>query len=81
MLLERLHVDYPKKTKIEFAVYPSMQLSSVIVEPYNSVFTMDKMLDHSEVCFTVDNQAMYDIAIRNMDIDTPKFTNLNRLIA
>lgn len=29
----------------------------------------------------VDNQAMYDIAMRNMDIDRPKFTNLNRLIA
>jgi tubulin alpha len=81
MLLERLKTDYPKKTKIEFAIYPSEQLSSVVVEPYNSVLCTASMLDNSEVAFMVDNQAMYDIAMRNLDIYKPKFTNLNRLIA
>jgi tubulin alpha len=80
-MLERLTVDYPKKTKIEFAVYPSEQLSSVVVEPYNSVFCTHTMLENSEVAFMVDNQAMYDICLRNMDIERPKFTNLNRMIA
>lgn len=81
LLLERLKVDYPKKTKIEFAVYPSQQLSSVVVEPYNSVLCTDTMLDNSEVAFMVDNEAMYNIALRNMDIEKPKFSTLNRLIA
>lgn len=81
MLLERLKTDYPKKTKIEFAIYPSEQLSSVVVEPYNSVLCTASMLDNSEVAFMVDNQAMYDISMRNLDIYKPKFTNLNRLIA
>lgn len=39
------------------------------------------MLENSEVAFMVDNQAMYDICLRNMDVEKPKFTNLNRLIA
>lgn len=39
------------------------------------------MLENSEVAFMVDNQAMYDICLRNMDIERPKFTNLNRMIA
>ena len=81
LLLERLKVDYPKKTKVEFAIYPSEQLSSCVVEPYNSVLCTDTMLENSEVAFMVDNQAMYDIALRNMDVEKPKFTNLNRLIA
>lgn len=81
LLLERLTVDYPKKTKIEFAIYPSMQLSSVIVEPYNSVLCTHAMLENSDVAFMVDNEAMYDIAIRNMDVERPKFSTLNRLIA
>lgn len=55
LLLERLKVDYPKKTKIEFAIYPSEHLSSVIVEPYNSVLCTSAMLDNSEVTFMVDN--------------------------
>lgn len=52
-----------------------------MVEPYNSVLCMDTMLENTEVTFMVDNQAMYDIALRNMDVERPKFSNLNRLIA
>lgn len=55
LLLERLKVDYPKKTKVEFAIYPSEQLSSCVVEPYNSVLCTDTMLENSEVAFMVDN--------------------------
>jgi tubulin alpha len=55
MLLERLAVDYPKKTKVEFAIYPSVQLSSSCVEPYNSVLCSHAMLENSEVAFMVDN--------------------------
>jgi len=39
------------------------------------------MLEISEVAFMVDNQAMYDVAIRNLNVERPKFTNINRLIA
>jgi tubulin alpha len=81
LLLERLNVDYPKKTKIDFAIHPSEHLSSCVVEPYNSVLCTSKTIENSEVTFMVDNQAMYEIALRNMDIEKPKFTNLNRLIA
>ena len=52
-----------------------------MVEPYNTVLCTHTMLENSEVAFMVDNQAMYDLCLRNMDIEKPKFTNLNRLIA
>jgi len=81
LLLERLAAATPKKTKIEFAIYPSPQLSGAVVEPYNSVFCTHSMLEFSEVAFMVDNEAMYNIALRNMDIEKPKFSTLNRLIA
>jgi tubulin alpha len=81
LLAERLAVDYDKKTKIEFAVYPSSQLASAVVEPYNSVLAFHKMIEHTQVAFMVDNQAMYDLVMRNMNVEKPKFTNLNRMIA
>jgi len=38
LLMERLSVDYgAKKCKLEFSVYPAPQVSSAVVEPYNSV--------------------------------------------
>jgi hypothetical protein len=33
------------------------------------------------VSFTVDNEALYDICRRSLDIERPTYTNLNRLIA
>jgi len=81
LLMERLSVDYGKKSKLEFCVYPSPQVSSAVVEPYNSILSTHTMLEHSDCCFNVDNEAMYDICRRNLDIPRPTFTNLNRLLA
>ena len=38
-------------------------------------------LEHSDVSFMVDNEALYDICRRNLDIERPTYTNLNRLVA
>ena len=38
LLLERLSVDYGKKSKLGFTIYPSPQVSTAVVEPYNLRF-------------------------------------------
>ncbi|CAO3625418.1 ATP binding [Mucor velutinosus] len=81
LLMERLSVDYGKKSKLEFSVYPAPQLSTSVVEPYNSILTTHTTLEHSDVSFMVDNEAIYDICRRNLDIERPTYSNLNRLIA
>src|SRR5258708_26472959 len=53
LLLERLSTDYGKKSKLEFCVYPAPQLSSSIVEPYNSILTTHTTLEHSDCSFMV----------------------------
>merc|ERR1712154_175567 len=81
LLMEILSVDYGKKSKLEFAVYPAPQVSTAVVEPYNSILTTHTTLEHSDCAFMVDNEAIYDICRRNLDIERPTYTNLNRLIA
>merc|ERR1712227_1050391 len=61
LLMERLSVDYGKKAKLEFAVYPAPQISTAVVEPYNSILTTHTTLEHSDCAFMVDNEAIYDI--------------------
>uniref|UniRef100_A0A3P9KSW4 Tubulin alpha chain n=1 Tax=Oryzias latipes TaxID=8090 RepID=A0A3P9KSW4_ORYLA len=80
LLMERLSVDYGKKSKLEFAVYPAPQVSTAVVEPYNSILTTHTTLEHSDCAFMVDNEAIYDLCRRNLDIERPSYTNLNRLI-
>ncbi|XP_034984219.1 tubulin alpha-8 chain isoform X2 [Zootoca vivipara] len=81
LLMERLSVDYGKKSKLEFAIYPAPQVSTAVVEPYNSILTTHTTLEHSDCAFMVDNEAIYDICRRNLDIERPTYTNLNRLIS
>jgi len=81
LLLERLSVDYGKKSKLDFCIYPSPQVSTAVVEPYNSVLSTHSLLEHTDVAFMLDNEAIYDICRRSMSIERPTYTNLNRLIA
>jgi tubulin alpha len=81
LLMERLSVDYGKKSKLEFSIYPAPQVSTAVVEPYNSVLTTHTTLEHSDCAFMVDNEAIYDICRRNLDVERPSYTNLNRLIS
>jgi len=81
LLLERLSVDYGKKSKLDFCVYPSPQVSTAVVEPYNSVLSTHSLLEHTDVSFLLDNEAIYDICRKSLDIERPSYTNLNRLIA
>ncbi|KAL0073419.1 tubulin alpha-1 chain [Phycomyces blakesleeanus] len=81
LLMERLSVDYGKKSKLEFSVYPAPQVSTAVVEPYNSILTTHTTLEHADCSFMVDNEAIYDICRRNLDIERPTYQNLNRLIA
>jgi len=80
LLMERLSVDYGKKSKLEFSIYPAPQVSTAVVEPYNSVLTTHTTLEHSDCSFMVDNEAIYDLCSRNLGIEKPTYTSLNRLI-
>lgn len=81
LLMERLSVEYGKKSKLEFSVYPAPQVSTAVVEPYNSILTTHTTLEHSDCSFIADNEAIYDICRRNLGIARPTYTDLNRIIA
>jgi len=81
LLLERLSIDYGKKAKLDFCIYPSPKLSTAAVEPYNSVLSTHTLLEHTDVAFMLDNEAIYDICKKSLGIEKPTYNNLNRMIA
>ena len=68
LILERLAADYGKKSKLGFSIYPAPQVSTAIVEPYNSILFTHTTLENIDCAFLVDNQAIYDICTNNLDI-------------
>jgi len=81
LLMERLSLEFPKKPKLDFCIYPSPELSTSVVEPYNSVLSTHSLLEHVDVAFLLDNEAIYDICKNNIHIEKPTYQNLNRLIS
>jgi len=81
LILERLAVDYRKKSKIGFELYPSPNISTCIVEPYNGLLSTHWLLDHTDVSLVLDNEALYDICKSKLDIKKPSYGHLNRIVA
>merc|ERR550525_1553280 len=81
LMLERLSVDYGKKSKLSFTTWACPQVATAVVEPYNTVLCVHSLLEHTDVTIMMDNEALYDICRRNLDIERPTYTNLNRLQA
>ena len=80
------HAPTTQKTRLtrsstfhSFVITPA--IASGCVEPYNSVLSTHALLEHTDVTFCMDNEALYDVCRRNLDIERPTYTNLNRLLA
>ena len=55
LLMECLSVNYEKKSKLEFSIYPTPpQVSTAVVEPYNSILTTHTTLEYC--AFRVDTE-------------------------
>lgn len=61
LLMEQLNDEFGKKSKLQVSIYPSPQICTAIVEPYNSVLTTHNSMDNVDCSFIFDNQAIYDI--------------------
>lgn len=59
LLMEHLDNEYKKKSKIGFSIYPSPEISTAIVEPYNVVLLSHTTLEYFDCVFLLDNQVTF----------------------
>ncbi|XP_050096697.1 tubulin alpha-8 chain-like [Anopheles aquasalis] len=81
LLLDHISTEFAKKCKLQFAVYPAPMISTSVVEPYNSVLCTHGTMNTSDCCFIMDNEATYEICSKTLQIDRPKYSDLNALVA
>merc|ERR1712156_370284 len=81
LILERIAVDYRKKAKLGFEIFPSPNISTCIVEPYNGLLSTHWLLDHTEVSLVLDNEALYGICQEMLKIPKIQYEHLNKLCA
>eukprot|EP01084_Bolivina_argentea_P020820 38678_1 len=80
LILEQISVNYRKKLKIGFEIYPSPTISTCVIEPYNALLATHYSLDHIDISIVLDNEAIYEICQKWLDERRPSYGDLNNLI-
>eukprot|EP01100_Stratorugosa_tubuloviscum_P001254 TRINITY_DN1278_c1_g2_i1.p1 TRINITY_DN1278_c1_g2~~TRINITY_DN1278_c1_g2_i1.p1 ORF type:complete len:491 (-),score=221.22 TRINITY_DN1278_c1_g2_i1:1431-2903(-) len=79
-ILERLGDHYPKKLVQTYSVFPS-QHSDVVVQPYNSVLTLKRLIENADSVVVLDNTSLDQIAVSQLHIEQPSFAQTNALVS
>lgn len=78
-LLERLNDRFPKKLIQTYSVFP--EASDVVVQPYNSVLSMKRLVNNADSVVVLDNAALTRIAADRLHIQDPSFVQTNQLVS
>ena len=81
LLMSRLHDEFPDVLIMNTSIFPSTQVSDVVVEPYNTVLSLDRLIEHSSGVFCMDNEALYKICVNNLKMQRVSYDVINGLIA
>lgn len=64
-----------------FSIFPSPKVSETVVEPYNAVLSTHNLVENSDITCCIDNEALYNICVSDLKIQSPEYKDLNSLIA
>ncbi|CAO2577414.1 Tubulin beta-1 chain, partial [Lemmus lemmus] len=81
LLMNKIREEYPDRILNSFSVMPSPKVSDTVVEPYNAVLSIHQLIENTDACFCIDNEALYDICFRTLRLTTPTYGDLNHLVS
>jgi len=79
-LLERLNDKFPKKLIQTYSVFPNAQEGEVVVQPYNSLLTLKRLVNNADSVVVLDNGALARISADRLHLQTPSFDQTNQLV-
>ncbi|MFZ4766524.1 MAG: tubulin beta chain [Roseimicrobium sp.] len=80
LIIEAIKEQRPEVPMLSCAILPSPQVSSVVTEPYNTVFALNTLRRLADSCLIFDNEALFELANRKWNIENPTVDDLNHLI-
>jgi tubulin beta len=81
LLLAKLREEYPGRMMTTYSIVPSPKVSDTVVEPYSASLSFKYLIQNSNATFSIDNEALYDICFRHLELTYPTFGDLNHLIS
>ena len=81
LLLSKIREEYPDRIMSTFSVLPSPKVSNTVTEPYNCILSVHQLVENSDETYCIDNEALYDICFRTLRLQSPSYSDLNRLVS
>lgn len=81
LLLERLTDEYKKATTLTYSVFPDYKTADVVVQPYNSILTLRRLVEHADAVVVLDNQALSSIATNKLNLTKNSYDEMNDLVS
>lgn len=79
-LLEIIADRYPKKFITTYSIFPTDQ-SEVVVQPYNTILTLRRLVEESDASIIFDNSAILNLSSKVFRKNNVDFSDSNQLIA
>ncbi|XP_071811482.1 tubulin gamma-1 chain isoform X3 [Apostichopus japonicus] len=81
-LLEKLNDRFPKKLIQTYSVFPNqVEISDVVVQPYNSMLTLKRLTQNADCVVILDNTALNRIATERLHLRNPDFSQINQMVS
>ncbi|KAJ7208166.1 tubulin gamma [Mycena haematopus] len=64
-----------------YSVFPNAQEGDVVVQPYNSILTLKRLVNHADSVVVLDNGALARISAERLHVQTPSFDQTNQLVS
>ncbi|KAJ7186702.1 gamma tubulin [Mycena filopes] len=78
-MLERLADRFPKKLLQTYSFFPNSEEGDVVVQPYNALLTLKRLVDNADAVVVLDNQALSRIVADSLHVQTPSLDQTNQL--
>ena len=81
-LLREMSDSSPKGQRCSMSVFPSPNISSLMVEPYNSVMASSELVEYCTMIIPVTNEKIYDVSDKKFsaDVSFESYHLINELI-
>eukprot|EP01129_Flabellula_baltica_P004538 TRINITY_DN1585_c0_g1_i1.p1 TRINITY_DN1585_c0_g1~~TRINITY_DN1585_c0_g1_i1.p1 ORF type:complete len:481 (-),score=139.57 TRINITY_DN1585_c0_g1_i1:311-1753(-) len=81
LLVTKIKEDYPDKILNTFSVVPSPKVSDAVVEAYNATLSIHQLIENADTVFCIDNEALFNICDKTLQIKNPSHKDLNSLVS
>lgn len=79
LILESLADRYQKQLRQAYSVFPNS--SDVVVQPYNSILTLQRLIVYADTILVLDNSALFRAAADALSVPRPTLAQTNAMVS